>query len=146
MRSSRPSPMRAGCLGSAFRAACPKRGFRSPFSLSARMAQTRPCSALRPSTRVRTRGRICGRQSTEGPGTMSFDLERAAALLADARTHHRQVEPFKPGPLQTADAYAVQDAVARRLGGVRGWKVGAKGPHETPNAAPLVTDLVRPSP
>jgi len=36
-----------------------------------------------------------------------------------------------------ADAYAVQDLVARELGPVRGWKVGARTPDATPFCAPL---------
>ena len=77
---------------------------------------------------------------------MNFDVERAASVLVAARQQHRQVEPFQPGPARTEDAYAVQDAVARRLGPLAGWKVGAKAPGETPNAAPLLAGLVRPSP
>jgi 2-keto-4-pentenoate hydratase len=77
---------------------------------------------------------------------MRFDVERAASLLIEARQRRRQIEPFASGPAHAHDAYAVQDAVAQRLGPVAGWKVGAKGPGETPNAAPLLADLVRPSP
>lgn len=77
---------------------------------------------------------------------MSFDVEQAASLLIDARKRHRQIEPFTPGPAHAEHAYAVQDAVARRLAPVAGWKVGAKGPGETPNAAPLLADLVRLTP
>ena len=77
---------------------------------------------------------------------MSFDVERAAALLVEARQQHRQVQPFAPGPAHSDEAYAVQDAVARRLGPAAGWKVGAKAPGAMPNAAPLFADLVRPSP
>ena len=77
---------------------------------------------------------------------MSFDVARAAALLVDARQQHRQVEPFAPGPSTPEDAYGVQDAVARRLGPVAGWKVGAKAPGQVPNTAPLLGGLVRPSP
>jgi 2-keto-4-pentenoate hydratase len=75
-----------------------------------------------------------------------FDPEQAASRLVDARRGRRLMEPFSPGPAQAVDAYAVQDAVVRRLGPIAGWKVGAKGPGETPNAAPLLADLVRPSP
>lgn len=77
---------------------------------------------------------------------MKFDIERAASLLIEARQKRQQVEPFAPGPAQAADAYAVQDAVARRLGPIGGWKVGAKGPGETPNAGPLLADLIRAAP
>jgi 2-keto-4-pentenoate hydratase len=77
---------------------------------------------------------------------MTFDVERAASLLASARRAHVQVEPPSPGPADVQDAYAVQDAVARQLGPIGGWKVGAKTPVETPSAAPLLADLVRTSP
>ena len=77
---------------------------------------------------------------------MSFDVERAASILVAARREHRQIEPFAPGPSQAEEAYAVQDAVARRLGPLGGWKVGAKAPGATPNSAPLIADLVRSSP
>ena len=76
---------------------------------------------------------------------MSFDVKRAASLLVDARRQHRQVASFAPGPARLEDAYAVQDAVARRLGPVAGWKVGARAPGQVPNAAPLFAALVRPS-
>lgn len=77
---------------------------------------------------------------------MTFDVERAASLLIEGRRERCQAEPFASGPASADDAYAVQDAVARRLGPLGGWKVGAKAPGETPNAAPLLADLVRPSP
>jgi 2-keto-4-pentenoate hydratase len=77
---------------------------------------------------------------------MSFDIERAAAALLAARTEHRLIEPFAPGPTDVDEAYAVQDAVVRTLGRIGGWKVGAKAPGETPNAAPLLADVIRPSP
>jgi 2-keto-4-pentenoate hydratase len=81
-----------------------------------------------------------------GQTTMSFDVERAAALLVDARQQHRQVEPFAPGPTGVGDAYAVQDVVAQRLGPIGAWKVGAKAPGQVPNAAPILANLIRPSP
>jgi 2-keto-4-pentenoate hydratase len=77
---------------------------------------------------------------------MPFDVERAASLLVAARREHRQIEPFTPPPSEAEEAYAVQDAVTRRLGPLGGWKVGAKAPGATPNAAPLLADLIRPGP
>jgi 2-keto-4-pentenoate hydratase len=77
---------------------------------------------------------------------MDFDVERAASLLLQARRQHRQATPFAPGPERAEDAYKVQDAVARHMGPVAGWKVGAKAPGQIPNAAPLLAALVRPSP
>src|SRR5687767_6912826 len=77
---------------------------------------------------------------------MTFDVKRAASLLIEGRRERRQAEPFASGPASAEDAYAVQDAVARRLGPLGGWKVGAKAPGETPMVAPLLAELVRPSP
>ena len=77
---------------------------------------------------------------------MAFEIERAASLLIEGRRQRQLVEPFAPGPAHADDAYAVQDSVAYRLGPVGGWKVGAKAPGETPNAAPLLASLVHPSP
>lgn len=77
---------------------------------------------------------------------MGFDVERAASILLEGRRQRRLIEPFTPGPAGPEEAYAVQDAVARRLGPVGGWKVGAKAPGETPNAAPLLCELMRTSP
>ncbi|MEH2613064.1 2-keto-4-pentenoate hydratase [Bradyrhizobium sp. AZCC 1693] len=76
---------------------------------------------------------------------MTFDIQSAASLLIEARSASRQVQPFSPGPATSDDAYAVQDAVASRIGAVGGWKVGAKAPSDTPNAAPLFANLIRPS-
>ena len=73
-----------------------------------------------------------------------FDPEFAAAQLAEARLRRRQIELAGPAPQSAEDAYAVQDALLRRLGPAKAWKVGAKGPAETPNAAPILD--VRQSP
>src|SRR3546814_1914712 len=55
---------------------------------------------------------------------------QAARLLLDSRNHRRPIEalPEYCRPATTAQAYAIQDAVADLLGPVGGWKVGAKGP------------------
>jgi 2-keto-4-pentenoate hydratase len=44
------------------------------------------------------------------------------------------------------DAYRIQDAVARRLGPVAGWKVGAKNPDALPTCAPLLAGTVHATP
>ncbi len=49
-------------------------------------------------------------------------------------------------PRDLAEAYAVQDAVARALGPVGGWKVGATAPDAAPNCAPLPADTILDSP
>jgi 2-keto-4-pentenoate hydratase len=77
---------------------------------------------------------------------MRFNVEQAASLLAEGRRQRRQVQTFRPGPSRAEEAYAVQAAVARQLGPIGGWKVGAKSPNETPNAAPMFAELIRPSP
>jgi 2-keto-4-pentenoate hydratase len=82
----------------------------------------------------------------EREARMDFDVDLAASLLIEARLQGRQVKVFQPGPAQPEQAYAVQDAVARRLGPVGGWKVGAKAPDAPPNAAPILSDLMKPSP
>jgi 2-keto-4-pentenoate hydratase len=77
---------------------------------------------------------------------MSFDVARASALLSEAREARRQVVPFAPAPASEEEAYAVQELVVRRFGPAAGWKVGAKAPGTIPNASPLFSDIVRPSP
>src|SRR5215204_2047481 len=75
-----------------------------------------------------------------------FDAEAAADLLVAARRKRRLLDVRGPAPATVEDAYRVQDEVARRLGPVAGWKVGAKGAGETPTAAPLLASFVRESP
>lgn len=76
---------------------------------------------------------------------MTFETERAAALLIEARAQNRQVVPFSPAPSTSDEAYAVQDAVASHIGAIGAWKVGAKAVGEMPNAAPIPAQLIRPS-
>ena len=74
--------------------------------------------------------------------------ESAAALLVEAR-RGRQWLPDLPEecrPRDLAEAWAVQDAVVRRLGGHGGWKVGAPGPTAEPSYAPIAASLVHRSP
>jgi 2-keto-4-pentenoate hydratase len=54
--------------------------------------------------------------------------------------------PESMRPRTVGDAYAIQDAVATTLGGVGGWKVGAKGPAAEPTCAPLPASLILRSP
>lgn len=77
---------------------------------------------------------------------MSFDIERATTLLAEARRTGQPATGFKPGPADVDEAYAVQDRITAMLGPVGGWKVGAKTPDAMPNTAPLMQDLVQTSP
>ncbi len=58
--------------------------------------------------------------------------------------------PSELVPASAEEAYAAQTALAARLiptfGPIVGWKVGAPSPTAEPAAAPLLADLVRPSP
>ncbi|MGB8842672.1 MAG: fumarylacetoacetate hydrolase family protein [Aliidongia sp.] len=45
-------------------------------------------------------------------------------------------------PATTADAYAIQDEIARALGPVGGWKVGMGGPMAEPTCAPVYRDRI----
>jgi 2-keto-4-pentenoate hydratase len=49
-------------------------------------------------------------------------------------------------PPSEAAAYAIQRAVADRLGPIGGWKVGAGGPDAPPSAAPLPASGIMPAP
>jgi 2-keto-4-pentenoate hydratase len=75
-------------------------------------------------------------------------IERAAALLVDARRDARALRelPLELIPKTAEEAYAIQDAVIRAIGGIGGWKVGGKSPSAEPNCAPLPAPLVFASP
>ncbi|OCO98863.1 MULTISPECIES: fumarylacetoacetate hydrolase family protein [unclassified Ensifer] len=74
---------------------------------------------------------------------MTFNIQAAASALIDSRRARKLARVLPPGPRDADEAYLVQDAVAHQLGPVGGWKVGAKSPDATPNAAPLLTDLIK---
>jgi 2-keto-4-pentenoate hydratase len=71
-----------------------------------------------------------------------------AELLLAARRSGRPIDdlPAALVPATADEAYAVQDQVTSALGAIGGWKVGAPGPSATPNCAPLLADLIAPSP
>ncbi|MGO8918623.1 MAG: 2-keto-4-pentenoate hydratase [Stellaceae bacterium] len=71
-----------------------------------------------------------------------------ARRLLEARRGGRRIAslPAELVPEDASAAYAAQDLVARALGRIAGWKVGAAGPEAEPNCAPLFADLVAPSP
>lgn len=75
---------------------------------------------------------------------MPFDIDAAAAALLDARRSGTRLDALPDGarPGSEADAYAVQDAVAGRLGPVAGWKVGAPSATATPARAALHADTI----
>jgi 2-keto-4-pentenoate hydratase len=77
--------------------------------------------------------------------------EKTAALAAMLLAARRDGQPIADLPAElvpatAAEAYAVQDRVTSALGPIAGWKVGAGSPPATPNCAPLLADLVAPSP
>lgn len=57
--------------------------------------------------------------------------------LIEARRSRRRLDALPARPADEAEAYAVQDAVARRLGPVTAWKVGARTPETEPFRAPI---------
>lgn len=74
--------------------------------------------------------------------------EEAARLLCVARRGQPITElPADCRPQSDADAYQIQDAVARQLGEqVGGWKVGAASPTAAAFCAPIFARMIRPSP
>ena len=75
---------------------------------------------------------------------VGFDLDRAASALLAARRTRRWLEALPEGarPITAAQAYAIQDRVAARLGPVGGWKVGAATPTSEPFRAPIPAGAV----
>lgn len=70
-----------------------------------------------------------------------------AGRLIEARRSGARIAtlPAECVPADARAAYAVQDAVAATLGRIVGWKVGT-APGDTFDCAPLLADLVAPSP
>jgi 2-keto-4-pentenoate hydratase len=66
-------------------------------------------------------------------------IESAARMLLEARRKAAPLDdlPASCRPESAADAYAIQDAVARQLGAVRAWKVGAPDAATEPVYAPI---------
>lgn len=75
-------------------------------------------------------------------------IDRAADLLAAVRSGAARPAdlPEELRPASADDAYAIQDAVVRRLGAAGGWKVGARTPQAEPNRAPMLASLMTASP
>ncbi len=71
-----------------------------------------------------------------------------ARRLLEARAGGRPIAdlPRTLVPVDEAAAYAVQESVARALGRIAGWKVGAATPETEPSCAPLLAATVAPSP
>jgi 2-keto-4-pentenoate hydratase len=70
---------------------------------------------------------------------MMADCARAAEALLLARATRRWLDalPESAQPTSETEAYAIQDAVARRLGPIAGWKVGSATLHSEPFRAPI---------
>jgi 2-keto-4-pentenoate hydratase len=74
------------------------------------------------------------------------DIERAAALLADAHQSGSHIDDLPEGlhPADIAEAHAVQDEVVRLIGEeVAGWKVAGTLPDEVMRGAVLASRLQR---
>jgi 2-keto-4-pentenoate hydratase len=71
---------------------------------------------------------------------------RAATLLIEARQSGKGLAelPADCRPRNAEEAYAIQDAVAHRLGTIQGWKTGAPGLDAEPAYAPIFTVLAGP--
>lgn len=81
------------------------------------------------------------------PNAEAFEVAKAIEALVGARRDRRRLDALPEGarPRTEAEAYAVQDGVAARLGRVGGWKVGAKGPASEPFRAPIMADALFPA-
>ncbi len=66
-----------------------------------------------------------------------------AVQLVEARKTRKPIRDLAPErrPASMEEAYAIQDAMAKLLGYLGGWKVGAAGPDETPMFAPMPMQL-----
>lgn len=69
------------------------------------------------------------------------EIDRIADELVGARRDGALIRP-PARSIGAAEAYRIQDAVARRLGPVAGWKVGAKSRQAVPTCAPLLSRTV----
>ena len=75
---------------------------------------------------------------------MIFDPTRAAYALIDARKTGHSLEQLPEGsqPTSEAEAYAIQDIVAKTFGSVVAWKVGSATPDSEPFRAPIHQDTL----
>ncbi|WP_029011279.1 2-keto-4-pentenoate hydratase [Azospirillum halopraeferens] len=75
-------------------------------------------------------------------------IARAADFLIAARTGASRPDdlPEDLRPADAEDAYAIQDAVVRRIGPAGAWKVGARTPEAEPNRAPILTSVMSAAP
>ena len=75
-------------------------------------------------------------------------MSTAVEFLLAARHSGRRLTalPDEARPRTVGAAYAIQDAVASKLGAIGGWKVGAKSASAEPTCAPLPATLILRSP
>lgn len=73
-----------------------------------------------------------------------FDADLSAQLLLEARKTKKLLASLPTNALPSSEAQAdlVQDTVARLMGPVRAWKVGAASPSATPSRAPIHADTL----
>lgn len=66
-------------------------------------------------------------------------IQEAARLLLQARRSSQPLSdlPLRCRPINTDQAYAIQDLILQELGPIGGWKVGAKNAEAEPICAPL---------
>lgn len=64
-------------------------------------------------------------------------MNEAVEALIEARASRRWLSALPGRPADEAEAYAIQDEVARRAGPVVAWKVGARTPDSEPFRAPI---------
>ena len=80
---------------------------------------------------------------------MAVEISKAVQLLLEARRSGKQITPpfaLLPGHEGRAAVYAIQDGVAKAIGPVAGWKVGARTPTAEPNPAPMLAGALVKSP
>jgi len=75
----------------------------------------------------------------------SFEPDLRAQALAQAWHGAPRVSAADLPIADDVQAYAVQEALASRLGPVAAWKVGASSDNAEPNASPLPAAVVRPA-
>ena len=79
--------------------------------------------------------------SSEAHDQLKFSerVQQLANMLLDARQKRQPLRDLDPAilPASLEEAYAVQDAMATRLGVIGGWKVGAPDAEATPIFAPM---------
>lgn len=76
--------------------------------------------------------------------TVKNKIAAATQLLLDARRTRKLLRELPPEcrPGNSAEAYAIQDAVVAALGPIGGWKVGAGSDVAEPNCSPLPASLI----